>query len=176
MLNVVFAINISLKMTWRMLTHLMFLGVKPLGIVSNQLQDYHDPSLGLMIKARACKGEGQEGSTWATSHAPESVGECEGMNLHTPKWALTLGVGVMMDSQIFREQLQGTKPIGLRSSSYHWKALGTYMSQMGLHDPLDTLNTSYGQKEGWESNCQFDSWPLKVGNCPDFLAFRWHAT
>ncbi len=27
----------STKMAWRMLTHLMFLGVKPLGIVGNQL-------------------------------------------------------------------------------------------------------------------------------------------
>jgi hypothetical protein len=41
---------------------------------------------------------------------------------------------------------------------------------------LDTSNTSYGQKKGWESNCQFDFWPLKVGNCFDFLAFRWRAT
>ncbi len=32
-----------------------------------------------------------------------NVGECEGMNLHTPKRAPTLGVGVMVDSWIFRE-------------------------------------------------------------------------
>jgi hypothetical protein len=41
---------------------------------------------------------------------------------------------------------------------------------------LDSSNTSYGQKKGWESNWQFDSRPLKVKNHPDFLAFRWHAT
>ncbi len=41
---------------------------------------------------------------------------------------------------------------------------------------LDTLNTSYGQKKGWESNWQFDSRSLKVGNCLDFLACRWLAT
>jgi hypothetical protein len=29
---------------------------------------------------------------------------------------------------------------------------------------------------GWESNCQFDSRPLKVRNCPDFLVCRWRAT
>jgi hypothetical protein len=40
---------------------------------------------------------------------------------------------------------------------------------------LDTWNASYGQKKGHESNCQFDSQPLKVENCPDFLACRWHA-
>jgi len=32
---------------------------------------------------------------------------------------------------------------------------------------LDICSTSYGQKKGWESNWQFDSWPLKVGNWPD---------
>jgi len=41
---------------------------------------------------------------------------------------------------------------------------------------LDTSNTSYGQKKGRESNCQFDSWPLNVRNRPDFLVFRWCAT
>jgi len=56
---------------------------------------------------------------------PENEGKCEGMNLHTPKGASTLGVGVLMDSRIFREQLQGSKPNGLRISLYHWKALGT---------------------------------------------------
>jgi len=42
-------------------------------------------SLGLMTKARAYKGEGQEGSLGVTSYVPGSVRECEGMNLHTPK-------------------------------------------------------------------------------------------
>ncbi len=41
---------------------------------------------------------------------------------------------------------------------------------------LDIWNTSYGQKQGWESNWQFDSRPLKVKNGPNFLAFRWRAT
>jgi hypothetical protein len=41
---------------------------------------------------------------------------------------------------------------------------------------LDTSNTSYGQKKGWESNWQFDYWPLKVKNRPNFLACRWCAT
>ncbi len=34
---------------------------------------------------------------------------------------------------------------------------------------LDICNTSYGQKKGRESNWQFDSRPLKVGNQPDSL-------
>jgi len=36
---------------------------------------------------------GPRGSPRVTSHAPRSVGECEGMNPHTPKGAPTLGVG-----------------------------------------------------------------------------------
>jgi hypothetical protein len=47
---------------------------------------------------------------------------------------------------------------------------------MGLHDLLGNWNTSYGQKKGWESNRQFDSQPLKVGNHLDFLTCRWRAT
>jgi hypothetical protein len=31
---------------------------------------------------------------------------------------------------------------------------------------LDICSPSYGQKKGLESNWQFDSWPLKVGNRP----------
>jgi len=41
---------------------------------------------------------------------------------------------------------------------------------------LDTPNTSYGQNKGWESNCQFDSRPLKVRNLLDFLACRCRTT
>jgi hypothetical protein len=41
---------------------------------------------------------------------------------------------------------------------------------------LDIWNTSYGQKKGRESNCQFDSWPQKIGNRPDLLNCRGRAT
>jgi len=41
---------------------------------------------------------------------------------------------------------------------------------------LDICSTSYGKKKGQESNWQFDSRPLKVGNRPDFHACRWCAT
>jgi hypothetical protein len=46
---------------------------------------------------------------------------------------------------------------------------------------LDIWNTSYGQKKGQESNCQFDSRQQKVGNRPDLLScmgrarYRWKA-
>jgi hypothetical protein len=85
----------------------------------------HNPNLWLTTKVRVCKGEGQEGSPGVTFHALGSVGKCEGMNPHTPKWAPTLGVGVLIDFWIFKKKLQGSKPIGLGSSLYHWKDLET---------------------------------------------------
>jgi len=39
----------------------------------------------------------------------------------------------------------------------------------------DIYNTSYGKKNGWESNWQFDSQPLKVKNWPDPSACKWSA-
>jgi len=36
-------------------------------------------------------------------------------------------------------------------------------------------NTSYGQKKGRESNCQFDPWLEKVGNRPNLLVYRQRA-
>jgi len=51
-----------------------------------------------VIKARACKVANQE-------RKPRSERKCEGMNPHTPKGASTLGVGILVDSQMFREQL-----------------------------------------------------------------------
>jgi len=41
---------------------------------------------------------------------------------------------------------------------------------------LDIYSTSYGKKKGRESNWQFDSWPLKVGNRPDPGVWRWNMT
>jgi len=40
---------------------------------------------------------GTKGSLRSTSYTPESAGECEGMNLHTPKATPTWGVGVPID-------------------------------------------------------------------------------
>jgi hypothetical protein len=41
---------------------------------------------------------------------------------------------------------------------------------------LDICSISYGRKKGQESNCQFDSQPLKVRNRPDPGVCRWSAT
>jgi len=41
------------------------------------------------------------------------------MSSHIPKWAPTLGIGTLVDSQIFREQLEGPKISELKNSLYH---------------------------------------------------------
>jgi len=78
-----------------------------------------------MAKAKANKVAGQEGSMGVMPHVPRSVRECEGINPHTPKGTPTLGVEVPVDSRIFKEQLQGSKPNGLKTSLYHWKVIET---------------------------------------------------
>ncbi len=55
----------------------------------------------------------------------------------------------------------------------HWGVLGVIGKVLNLRyrkwpriGHLDICSPSYGQKKGWESNWQFDSRPLKVGNRP----------
>jgi hypothetical protein len=76
-----------------------------------------------MTKARGCKVAGQEGSPKVMPHAPRSVREGEGIGPHTPKGTPILGIIVSVDSQMFKKQLQGSKPNGLRKSLYHWKVI-----------------------------------------------------
>jgi len=42
----------------------------------------------------------------------------------------------------------GVKLNGLKSSLYHWKALGTCMTKIGLHDPFGYLKHKSWPKEG----------------------------
>jgi hypothetical protein len=53
---------------------------------------------------------------------------------------------------------------------------GMLMSKLGLHCSFRIWNTSHGQKKGQKSKCQLDSRPKKVGNRPDLLGCRRHAT
>jgi hypothetical protein len=58
-----------------------------------------------------------------------------------------LGVGIPVDSQTLREQLQRSKHLALRSSLYHRKAIELEMFKMGLHDPFGHLKHKLWQKE-----------------------------
>jgi hypothetical protein len=83
---------------------------------------------------------------------------------------------VLRDSRKLRVRLQGSKHLALRCYLYHWKGLEVYMSKMLHVSHLDIYNTSYGWKKGRESNCQFNSRPIKVGNRPDPGVCRWSVT
>jgi hypothetical protein len=61
-----------------------------------------NPSLGFVTKTRACKVAGQEGTSRIMLHAPGSAREYEGIDPHTPKGTPTLGIGVLVDSRMFK--------------------------------------------------------------------------
>jgi hypothetical protein len=105
-----------------------------------------------------------------------SEGKCERMNPHTPKGASILGVGVPVDSWMFKEQLQGSNPMAWRVLYTIRKLLKRRCLKWVCMTHLNIWDISYGQKKGRESNWQFDSRPLKVKTRPNFLACRWHAT
>jgi hypothetical protein len=70
-----------------------------------------------------------------------------------------------------------------RQNTLHWGVLYTVGKVLKCRCPkwprmshLDICSPSYGQTKGRESNCQFDSRPLKVGNQPKSDVGRWSAT
>jgi hypothetical protein len=98
------------------------------------------------------------------------------LDLHTPKWTPTLGVGVSTDSRIFKNDCRGQNPFDWRVPYIIGNILEHRCLKWACMTHLDIWNTSYGQKKGWESSWQFDSRPLKVGNRLDSLAFKWRET
>jgi hypothetical protein len=56
-------------------------------------------------------------------------------------------LGVRQDSWNFKGRLQGLKHLALRRSLYHWKAIKTKISKMGLHEPFGHLQHKLWQKE-----------------------------
>jgi hypothetical protein len=88
--------------------------------------------------------------------------KCEG-EAHTPKSGNLESSGTPKNSE---DDLRG-------QISSHWYALGVIGKVLKCRCPkwprmshLDICNPSYGQEKGRESNWQFDSRPLKVGNRP----------
>ncbi len=62
-----------------------------------------NPNFGLATKAKGLQGCGPRENPKVTSHTPESVGKCEGVNPHTPKATPPLGDGILVDSRNFIE-------------------------------------------------------------------------
>jgi hypothetical protein len=82
-------------------------------------------------RQKGLQGCGPRGSPGVTSETPGSVGECEGVSLHTPKTTPKLREGVPVDSRNFRERFEGSNLNGFLRSLYQWKALEAQMSKMG---------------------------------------------
>ncbi len=84
-----------------------------------------NPSFGIATNAKRLQGCGPRRSPGVTSHSPESVGKCEGVNPHIPKATPTLGDGVLVDSRNFRERFEGSKLNVLWRFLYHWNYFRT---------------------------------------------------
>jgi hypothetical protein len=97
--------NASYTSKYNLVWHLRACHNVTLKSAKSERSSCHNPSLGLVTKARVGKGVIQKWSPWVTFHALGSVWKCERMNPKTPKWAPTLGIRVSMDSWIFKEQL-----------------------------------------------------------------------
>jgi len=89
--------------------------------------------------------------------------KCEGEDSHSQNGSL----GVHWDSQTFRERLQGSKHLTLKSFYIIGKLLKSRCLKWDCMTHLDICNTIYGKKKGRESHWQFYSQPQKVGNQPD---------
>jgi hypothetical protein len=86
--------------------------------------------------------------TWESSGTPKtSEFDCKGQN--TLPWSVSYVIGNL-----------------LKCGCGKWPRMSH----------LDICSTSYGKKKGHESNWQFDSRPLKVGNRPDPGVCKWSAT
>jgi len=85
-------------------------------------------------------------------------------------WSLTLGKVGGLESSWTPECLELDSKA---QNNLHWGVLGVIEKVLKRRyrkwprtGHSDICSPSYGQKKGWESNWQFDSWPLKVRNRP----------
>jgi len=89
-----------------------------------------------------------EMGSWASSGTPKTLKfDCKGQN--TSPWSVFHVIGKLLKCRCLK-----------------WPCMSH----------LDICSTSYSKKKGRESNWQFDSRPLKVGNWPDLGVCRWSAT
>jgi hypothetical protein len=136
-----------------------------------------NPSLGLATKARGYKVAGQVAGDPGALHmllGVQKVWENEPsqsqVNSHVGSWSLE------RTPKFSERDCRGQNSSPWRVLYIIGKLLKCRCLKWACMAHLDIWNTSYGQKKGWESNWQFDSWPLKVGNRPDLLGCRQHAT
>jgi hypothetical protein len=84
-----------------------------------------------------------------------------------------LGVGLPNRFPNLQSAIVGVKTHHLEELFISLESYWSIMFKMGSHRPFGHLKH---QKKGQESNWQFNSWPLKVGNRPNFLVCMWLTT
>jgi hypothetical protein len=134
------------------------------------------PTLGSWLRQRLVKVQPKK-------EARESRFMFPGVQESVREWTLTLPSELPVWELEFRwtpksseNDCRGQNPLDWKVPCIIAKILELRYLKWVHMTHLDTWHISYGQKKGRESNCQFDSQPLKVGNYPDFLALRWRAT
>jgi len=93
---------------------------------------------------------------------PHFGAKCENAT-HTPKDGKMESSGTPENSE---DDLRGQISLPWRVLYINEKLLKRRCPKWPRIAHLDIYSPSYGQKKGWESNCQFDSRPLKIGNRP----------
>jgi hypothetical protein len=123
----------------------------------------HNPSLKLVTKVRGLQGCGPRGR-------PGSHFTCSQVTSHVGTWSPE------RTPKSSERNFRGQNSLPWKLLYIIGKLLKCRCLKWSHIAHLDIWNTSYGQKKGRESNWQFDSQPLKVGNRPNFLAFRQRVT
>jgi hypothetical protein len=133
-------------------------------------------ALGSRPRLRGLQGCGPRGSPGITSRTPGSVRKCEGVNPHTPKATPTWEMESRWTPETSKSDCKGQTSMYCGVLYIIGKLLKRRCLKWARIAHSDIWNTSYGQKKGRESNCQFDSRPQKVKNRPDLLSWRGRAT
>ncbi len=140
-----------------------------------------NPILGFATKAMGCKVAGQEKDLGVTSHVSESAKSVREWTLTLPNELPCWESESQWTPESSKRNFRGQNPSPWIVFYIIEKILKRRCLKWARIAHLDIWNTSYGQKKGRESNWQFDSRPLKVGNRPDFVTctqratYRWKA-
>jgi hypothetical protein len=141
-------------------------------------EDVATLTLGSQPRQRGRKGAGQE-----EAQKSHHIWECKKMWGSMREWTLTLPRQLPlweMESRwtpkILESDFRGQNSMACGVFYIIEKLLEHRCLKWACIAHLDIWNTSYGQKKGQESNCQFDFRPKKVGNWPNLLDYRGLAT
>ncbi len=98
-----------------------------------------------------CKVTSQERSPRVTFHAPRNAKECEGMNLHTPKWTPSWELKSQWTPEYSEHNYKGQNPSSWKKNYTIGKLLKCKCLKWACIPHLDIWNTSYDQKKKVEN-------------------------